>query len=111
MKARGCGGAALVVCAALLALLSLVFTLEMETMVGLRDNTAGIAAFFALLATGCTVGAVATFGWRSKGALVVGLCLGAVLVWRWYTLAPMMHCSDYNSVGRNDDGTYDCYDR
>ncbi|MCX4822949.1 hypothetical protein OG883_24270 [Streptomyces sp. NBC_01142] len=111
MTARGCGGAVLFACGALLAVLSFMFTIEMETFVGLRDNLAGFAVFFGVLAAGFTAGGYALFGRRSRGALVVALCIGAALAWRAYTVAPMLHCSDYNSVGRNDDGSYDCYDR
>ncbi|MDI3421089.1 hypothetical protein [Streptomyces luteolus] len=46
-----------------------------------------------------------------RTAEVLGLCLVAVLGWRTFVLAPMLPCWEHESVGRNEDGSYDCYDR
>jgi hypothetical protein len=111
MTGRGCGAVLLFAVAALLTWLSFVWTFEMETFPGLRDNTAPFAVFSVVLASGATAGALAAAGHRSRIALVATACVVVALGWRLWTVAPAMHCSDFNSVARNDDGSYDCFDR
>ncbi|MGI5399026.1 hypothetical protein ACQEVG_06120 [Streptomyces sp. CA-135486] len=111
MSGRGCGGAVLFTVAALFAYASIMSTIEMETFPGLRDNDAGLALFFVVLAAGAAVAGLFFAGRRSRAALVATACVAVALTWRAYTVAPAMHCWDHNSVGRNDDGSYDCYDR
>jgi hypothetical protein len=110
MTLRGCGGAALFVSAAFLAWLSFGVTVEMETFVGLRPNDAGFALFFAVLAAGAALWGLRLAGRRSVLALAATVCLAAALAWRLHTIAPALHCWDHNTVGRNDDGSYDCFD-
>ncbi|QKW21430.1 hypothetical protein HUT16_22310 [Kitasatospora sp. NA04385] len=101
---------------ALLALLSVVFTMELEDplFVGLRDNTSGIAA--AALALGMllvVVGAAVGLLGRSRGSriavLVVALPLLLFGAWRATVLAPMLGC-DGGLIARQDDGSYACYE-
>ncbi|MGW7285690.1 hypothetical protein ACWGH4_09375 [Streptomyces sp. NPDC054847] len=110
MTVRGCGSAALFALAALLAWFSFGVTVEMETFAGLRPNDAGVALFFAVLAAGAALGGLGLAGRRSVLALVATVCLAAALLWRLHTITPALHCWDHNTVGRNDDGSYDCFD-
>lgn len=50
-------------------------------------------------------------GPRSYGGWVAVVLLGAHAALRLWMLAPMPHCWQHDSVGRNDDGSYSCYDR
>ncbi|MEU0082869.1 hypothetical protein [Streptomyces sp. NPDC006274] len=111
MSVRGCGSAALFAAAALLAWLSFGVTVETETFAGLRPNDAGLALFFAALAAGAALRGLRLAGRRSVLALAATACLAAALLWRLHTIAPALHCWDHNTVGRDDDGSYDCFDR
>ncbi|MFF3684611.1 hypothetical protein OHS70_25280 [Streptomyces sp. NBC_00390] len=110
MTARGCGAAALFALAALLAYVSFGATVEMETFPGFRPNHAGFAVFSVVLAVLSAWGGLAVAGRRSRLALAATVCVAAALTWRMYTLAPALHCWEHNTVGRNDDGSYDCFD-
>ncbi|GGT17893.1 hypothetical protein GCM10010271_21160 [Streptomyces kurssanovii] len=110
MTLRGCGSAALFAFAALLAWFSFGVTVEMETFAGLRPNDAGIALLFAVLAAGAALWGLRLAGRRSVLALGATVCLAAALVWRLHTIAPALHCWDHNTVGRDADGSYDCFD-
>ncbi|MFE1321303.1 hypothetical protein [Kitasatospora phosalacinea] len=111
----GCLAAVLLVPGALLTLLSVVFTMEVEDplFVGLHDNTSGIAA--AVLALGLllvVVGAAVGLLGRSRGSriavAVVAVPLLVLGAWRATVLAPMLEC-DGGMIARQDDGSYACY--
>jgi hypothetical protein len=63
--------------------------------------------FAALLA----VGGVALAGRRSRTGWAAVAVLGALMALRMWTLAPVLHCWSYDSVGRTDDGSYECVNR
>ncbi|MFF7200435.1 MULTISPECIES: hypothetical protein [unclassified Streptomyces] len=111
MTGRGCGSVALFAVAALATYLSFVFTFEMETLDGLRENRADVAYFFLRAAAVATAAAMVVAGRRSRLAVLATACLAVSLVWRLNTLAPALHCGDSNSVARNADGTYNCFER
>ncbi|NGN68469.1 hypothetical protein G5C51_31800 [Streptomyces sp. A7024] len=103
--------------AAMLLVLSQSLAIEAENpdeFPGIRDNN----AVFVLAAVGLAVlgigGAVFITRRAGRTALTVVAVLAAVLVvvgaYRIYTLAPMLECST-NSVAREADGSYTCYDR
>lgn len=109
--ARGCAGALFFAGAFFLILVSFSFTVEMETYPGLRDNLAPAAVWACGIAVVLAVGALAATGWRSVGGLVTALVVVLLVALRMYTVAPMLHCWSYDSVGRDSDGTYGCYNR
>ncbi|ATW48443.1 hypothetical protein [Streptomyces peucetius] len=110
MTGRGCGSAALFAVAAFLAWYSFGITVEMETIPGFRPNRAGFAIFLVLAAAGAALAALTLAGRRSRLALTATACVAAALVWRVHTIAPALHCWDHNTVGRNEDGSFDCHD-
>jgi hypothetical protein len=63
---------------------------------------------FAVLLTG---GGVALAGRRSRTAWAVAAALVALMALRMWTLTPMLHCWSYDSVSRDDDGSYRCLNR
>ncbi|MET8802310.1 hypothetical protein [Streptomyces sp. NPDC004546] len=63
---------------------------------------------FAALAA---AGGLVLAGPRSYGGWAAVILLGALAALRLWTLAPMLHCWQHDSVGRNDDGSYSCHDR
>ncbi|NBE53503.1 hypothetical protein [Streptomyces boluensis] len=91
---------------------SVGFTIEMETFVGLRENRAPIAVFLLVIAALCALaGAMLSARRIPRTTAVLTLCVVALLTWRTVVLAPMLPCWSHESVGRNEDGSYDCYDR
>jgi hypothetical protein len=42
---------------------------------------------------------------------VAVILVGALAALRLWSLAPMLHCWQHDSVGRNDDGSYSRHDR
>ncbi|MFM9369639.1 hypothetical protein [Streptomyces sp. Da 82-17] len=95
-----------------LTVFSLGFTVEMESFPGLRDNVAPIAVFAVAVAVLCGLAGVLLCARRlPRTAVVLGLCLLAGAVWRVYALAPMLPCWSHDTVARNENGTYTCYDR
>ncbi|MDI3406335.1 hypothetical protein [Streptomyces cavernicola] len=95
-----------------LTVFSLGFTVEMESFPGLRDNVAPIAVVVVLIGGLCGLaGAMLCARSTPRTAAVLGLCLLAAVGWRTYALAPMLPCWSHESVARNEDGSYTCYDR
>jgi hypothetical protein len=109
--ARGCAAGGLFAFAALIVLLAFSATIEMETFAGLRENLAPVAVGLLVCALLPAAGAVALAGWRSRAAWVLTGCLAALVALRLWTLAPMLHCWSYESVGREEDGSYTCVNR
>ncbi|MEU0188102.1 hypothetical protein ABZ312_44350 [Streptomyces sp. NPDC006207] len=109
--ARGCTAALVFAIAVLVVLFSFLGTIEMESFPGLRDNLAPLAVYVLGFAALVAVGGLALSGWRSYGGWAAVACLGVLMALRMWTLAPMLHCWSYNSVGRNDDGSYNCVNR
>jgi hypothetical protein len=86
-------------------------TIEMETFPGLQENLAPVVVWMLVFAVLVTVGGLALAGWRSLvGWIAVGLLAGLMALRMW-TLAPMLPCWSYDSVGREDDGSYYCVNR
>jgi hypothetical protein len=109
--ARGCGAAALFALAAVAVLIGFGATVEMESFPGLRENMAPLVVALLVFAALVGVGGLACAGWRSRGGRLALTVLGALVALRTWTLAPMLHCWSYDSVGRGDDGSYSCVDR
>ncbi|MDX2644336.1 hypothetical protein PV341_12295 [Streptomyces sp. PA03-1a] len=109
--ARGCTAALVFAIAVLVVLFSFLGTIEMESFPGLRDNLAPLAVYVLGFAALVAVGRLALSGWRSYGGRAAVACLGVLMALRMWTLAPMLHCWSYDSVGRNDDGSYNCVNR
>lgn len=110
-RGRGCAGAVLQAGALGLAVLSFGGTVEMETFPGLHQNRAPVVALLCAVAALLLVAGAAVGGRRARAGLVVAVCVGGLLVWRLSGLAPMLHCWSYDSVAREDDGSYRCVDR
>ncbi|MFF3558872.1 hypothetical protein ACFYXS_02350 [Streptomyces sp. NPDC002574] len=108
---RGCTAALVFGCAALVVLISFMGTTEMERFPGLRENRGPLIVYLLGFAALVTVGGLALSGWRSRGGWAAVACLGALMALRMWTLAPALHCWSYDSVGRNDDGSYSCLNR
>jgi hypothetical protein len=108
---RGCAAVLVFAFAALVVLISFGGTIEMESFPGLRENRAPIIVYMLVFATLVAVGGLAFTGWRSYGGWAVVVCLVALVAARMWTLAPALHCWSYDSVGRNDDGSYTCVNR
>ncbi|OIJ90944.1 hypothetical protein [Streptomyces colonosanans] len=107
----GCAAAAVFGFAALVVLFGFVCTIEMESFPGLRDNLAPLAVYALAFAVLLTVGGLALAGRRSYGGWAAVAVLGVLMALRMWTLAPMLHCWSYDSVGRDDDGSYSCVNR
>ncbi|MEU1892484.1 hypothetical protein [Streptomyces pristinaespiralis] len=110
MTARGCGSAALFGVAFLLVGISFAFTVEMEDFPGLRPNESDLALYCAASSAGAGLGALLLGGRRSLPVLAVTALLAATLAWRIHALAPALDCWGHDTVGRNADGSYDCFD-
>lgn len=109
--AQGCAAGALFGFAALIVLLAFGTTIEMETFPGLRENLAPVAVWLLVFAVLPAAGAVWLAGRRSRAAWCAVGCLAVLVGLRLWTLAPMLHCWSYDSVGREDDGSYRCVNR
>jgi hypothetical protein len=111
LRLRAVAAGALFAFAALVVLLAFGGTVEMETFPGLRENLAPVVVWMLVLAALTAAGGLALAGWRSlAGWAAVGL-LAVLVGLRLWTLAPMLHCWSYDSVGREDDGSYTCVNR
>lgn len=110
MTVRGCCSAALFGVALLFVLLSFAFTIEMEDFPGLRPNESDLALYCAVVSAGAALGAMTVAVRRSVPVLAAAVFLAAALTWRMYHLAPALDCWGHNTVGRNADGSYDCFD-
>ncbi|GAB2495648.1 hypothetical protein [Nocardiopsis aegyptia] len=108
---RGCAATALFGFAVLLVLVSFGATTEMETFPGLRENRSWMVVLLLVLALAATALGLLLSGWRSFGGRAAVACLVVVMALRMWTLAPVLHCWSYDSVGRGDDGTYTCANR
>ncbi|MFF7211449.1 hypothetical protein ACFZAU_13055 [Streptomyces sp. NPDC008238] len=108
---RGCGAAVLFAAGACLVMLGFLAAMDMESGLGLRDNTAPLVVYLCALAALLAAGGVAVAVRRSRAARGAALCLAALLAWRMYTVGPVLHCWSYDAVSRADDGSYLCYDR
>ncbi|TPQ15852.1 hypothetical protein [Streptomyces sporangiiformans] len=109
--ARGCTAAVVFACAALIVLFGFLGTTEMESFPGLRENRAPVIVGMLVFAALLTAGALALAGRRSYVGWAAVAALGVLMALRMWTLAPMLHCWTYDSVGRNDDGSYRCVNR
>ncbi|MFJ8647312.1 hypothetical protein ACIRNI_14460 [Streptomyces sp. NPDC093546] len=98
----------------LFALLVMAFsfagTIEMESFPGLRENLTIPVIAVGVFAVVVAAAGLVLAGVRSRLAQAATACVVLLLAWRVYTLGPVLHCWDHNSVGRDDDGTYRCYD-
>ncbi|MET9829372.1 hypothetical protein ABZ078_08680 [Streptomyces sp. NPDC006385] len=108
---RGGAAAAVFAFAALVVCFAFAGTVEMESFSGLRENLAPVVVGMLLFAVLVTGGGLALAGRRSYTAWVVAAVLVALMALRMWTLAPMLHCWSYDSVGRNADGSYHCVNR
>ncbi|WUD75253.1 hypothetical protein OG937_27960 [Streptomyces sp. NBC_00510] len=109
--ARGCTAALAFAFAVLVVLFSFGGTIEMESFPGLRENMGPVIVYMLVFAALVGVGGLALSGWRSYGGWAAVACIGALMALRMWTLAPALHCWSYDSVGRNDDGSYYCVNR
>ncbi|MDX3234900.1 hypothetical protein PV392_04210 [Streptomyces sp. ME03-5709C] len=109
--ARGCTAALVFAFAVLVVLFSFGGTIEMESFPGLQDNMGPVVVYMLVFAALVGVGGLALSGLRSYGGWAAVACIGAVMALRMWTLAPALHCWSYDSVGRNDDGSYYCVNR
>ncbi|GGT07786.1 hypothetical protein [Streptomyces chromofuscus] len=109
--ARGCAAAVVFAFAGLVVLFAFLGTVEMETFPGLRENLAPVVVWMLVFAVLVTAGGLALTGPRSYAGWITAACIAALIVLRMWTLAPMLHCWSYDSVGRNDDGSYSCVNR
>ncbi|WUD77323.1 hypothetical protein OG937_39275 [Streptomyces sp. NBC_00510] len=109
--ARGCTAALVFAFAVLVVLFSFAGTIEMESFPGLRENRGPLIVSMLVFAALVAVGGLALSGWRSYGGWAAVACVGALAALRMWTLAPTLHCWTYDSVGRNDDGSYYCVNR
>lgn len=108
---RGCTAALVFAFAVLVVLFSFAGTIEMESFPGLRENMGPVIVYMLVFTAVVGVGGLALSGWRSYGGWAAVACLGALMAVRMWTLAPALHCWSYDSVGRNDDGSYTCVNR
>ncbi|WP_432137512.1 MULTISPECIES: hypothetical protein [unclassified Streptomyces] len=108
---RGCLAVVSLLFAVCLALFSHAGTIEMETFPGLRENRAPVVVWMLVLAAPAGVAGLACAGWRSTAGRIGMVLLVVIVALRMWTLAPMLHCWSYDSVGREDDGSYSCYNR
>ncbi|MFI9340219.1 hypothetical protein ACIG0D_02925 [Streptomyces sp. NPDC052773] len=108
--ARGCAAAVVFAFAALVVLFSFGGTVEMESFPGLHDNMAPVVVGMLVFAALVAAGGVALAGVRSYAGWIAAACLLALMALRMWTLAPMLHCWSYDSVGRHD-GAYHCVNR
>ncbi|MEU1619683.1 hypothetical protein ABZ479_20585 [Streptomyces sp. NPDC005722] len=106
--ARGCTAAIVFAFAVLVVLFSFGGTIEMESFPGLRENMGPVIVYMLVFAALVGVGGLALSGWRSYGGWTAVACIGVLMAVRMWTLAPALHCWSYDSVGRNDDGSYSC---
>ncbi|WP_031477018.1 hypothetical protein [Streptomyces bicolor] len=109
--ARCCAAGALFVFAALVVLFAFGGTVEMEAFPGLRENMGPVVVWMLVFALLPTAGAVALAGRRSRIGWVAAGALAVLVALRLWTLAPMLHCWSYDSVWRDEDGSYRCADR
>ncbi|WP_409472215.1 hypothetical protein [Streptomyces sp. HC307] len=109
--ARGCAAAAVFACAGLVVLLGFGSTVEMESFPGLRENLAPAVVYLLVFAALLAVCGLALAGRRSRAGWGAVAVIGVLMAVRSWTLAPMLHCWSYDSVGRNDDGSYSCVNR
>ncbi|MEU7277334.1 hypothetical protein AB0A69_00845 [Streptomyces sp. NPDC045431] len=89
---------------------SFMGTVEMESFPGLRQNDTFAVIVMGVFAVVVAGAALVLAGYRSRLAQAATACVVLLLAWRVYTLGPVLHCWNHNSVGRGDDGTYTCYD-
>ncbi|MFF7216017.1 hypothetical protein ACFZAU_36690 [Streptomyces sp. NPDC008238] len=108
---RGCTAAIVFAFAVLVVLFSFGGTIEMESFPGLRENMGPVIVYMLVFAALVGVGGLALSGWRSYGGWAAVACIGVLMAVRMWTLAPALHCWSYDSVGRNDDGSYSCVNR
>ncbi|MFF3910142.1 hypothetical protein ACFYZJ_30155 [Streptomyces sp. NPDC001848] len=108
---RGCAAVVAIGCAVLAVFFSFMVTTDMETVPGLRDNMAPMAVGALVFAALLVVGGTALGGRPSYAGWAVVALFGGLMALRMWTLAPMLHCWSYDSVGRNDDGSYSCVNR
>ncbi|MFD3451005.1 hypothetical protein ACFWVC_02395 [Streptomyces sp. NPDC058691] len=109
--ARGCLVAFVFGCAASVVLFGIAGSIEMETGPGLRENQGPLVVCLLAFGALVTVGGLALSGWRSYGGWAAVACLGVLISLRMWTLAPALHCWSYDSVVRDDDGSYHCVNR
>jgi uncharacterized membrane protein len=108
--ARGCLAAVVLGCAGLAVCFAFLVTAGMDSP-GWQDNAAPMAVALSVVAALLTAGGLALAGRPYGGWWVVVAALGALMALRMWTLAPVLHCWSYDSVGRNDDGSYSCGNR
>ncbi|MGP4083909.1 hypothetical protein [Streptomyces sp. KR55] len=108
---RGCAAAAVFAFAGLVVFFGFGSTAEMESFPGLRENLAPVVVYLLVFAALLAVGGLALAGRRSYAGWGAVVVLGVLMAVRIWTLAPMLHCWSYDSVGRNDDGSYSCVNR
>ncbi|MCZ2523582.1 hypothetical protein [Streptomyces sp. HB2AG] len=116
--AGGCLSGVLVLLAGLLIALSFGSTVEIESpeqFAGLRDNDSGVALAVLVLGVVALLGGLAVAVRTSRVLLaVVGAVCGVLIVaagYRGYTLSPMLKCWEHDTIARNANGSYTCYDR
>ncbi|MFE2541255.1 hypothetical protein [Actinacidiphila glaucinigra] len=80
--ARGCTAAVLFAAGARLVMLGYLATMDMESGLGLRHNTAPLVVYLCALAALLAAGGVAVAVRRSRAARGAALCLAALLAWR-----------------------------
>ncbi|MFI2432063.1 hypothetical protein [Streptomyces sp. NPDC018693] len=108
---RGCCAVVFLLFAVFMALFSFAGTVEMETFPGLRENRAPLVVYLLVFAVLVGIAGLACAGWRNRGGWFALAILGALIAVRMWTLTPMLHCWSYDTVGREDDGSYTCYNR
>ncbi|MEU4093502.1 hypothetical protein [Streptomyces sp. NPDC026673] len=108
---RGCGAAALFGLALFLVLVAFAGTTEMESFPGLRDNRVQFVVYTCAIAVLAAAGVFGVLGRRSRAALVLAVCVAALVAWRLWTIAPAFPCWSHDTVSRDDDGSYRCLDR
>lgn len=108
---RGGAAAAVFAFAALVVCFAFGGTVEMESFPGLRENLAPVVVGMLVFAVLLTGGGLALAGRRSYTAWAVAAALVALMALRVWTLAPVLHCWSYDSVSRDDDGSYRCLNR
>ncbi|GAA3304522.1 hypothetical protein [Streptomyces cinereospinus] len=108
---RGCAAAVVFAFAVLVVLFAFGGTIEVDTAPWLDQNPAPVVVMMLVIAVLVTAGGVLLSGPRSYAGWIAAACVAALVVLRTWTLAPMLHCWSYDSVGRNEDGSYRCLDR
>ncbi|POX53209.1 hypothetical protein [Streptomyces sp. Ru72] len=107
---RSCLAVVVFACAGLAVGFAFLVTAGMDSP-GWQDNTAPMAVALSVVAALLSAGGLALAGRPYGGWWVVVAALGALIALRMWTLAPALHCWSYDSVGRNDDGSYSCGNR